>query len=98
MNRTDLDTFRIDIQFLKESLSKLLADEEYLTVDEAAQFLKVSYHMMYDKRFQAKMPHIKVGRLLRFRKSDLIAYLESGRREPVVKSAKLKTKHLKIAK
>ena len=61
MNRADLDAFRIDIQFLKESLSKLLAEEEYLTVDEAAQFLKVSYHMMYDKRFQTKIPHIEVN-------------------------------------
>lgn len=57
---------------------KVNYNEEYLTIDEAAAFLKVRHSYLYEPKNRANIPYIKKGNLLRFRKSDLIKYLESG--------------------
>ena len=70
MNRADLDAFRIDIQFLKESLSKLLAEEEYLTVDEAAKILHRSTRFITYEVQAGRLKAIKYrdkSRRLRYR-------------------------------
>jgi excisionase family DNA binding protein len=54
-----------------------------LTVHEVAQFLKVPVSWVYDRtrrRGRERLPYIKVGKYLRFRLSDLEAYLETLRR------------------
>lgn len=77
---------RYEIEKLSKILSELVEYDEYLTVDEAADFLKVRRSFFYKKEIQEKIPHIKIGNLLRYKKSDLIKYLESGykKTEPIV--------------
>ena len=64
-----------DIRKLTTQL--LFNDEEYLTVEEAASFMKFKISFFYKSIASTEIPHIKIGNQLRFRKSDLIKYLES---------------------
>ena len=54
-----------------------------LTVHDVAGFLRVPPSWVYERtrrRGRDRMPHVKVGKYLRFRPSDLEAYLETLRR------------------
>lgn len=54
-----------------------------LTVHEVAQFLKVPMSWVYERtrrRGTERLPHVKVGKYLRFRLGDLEEYLEMLRR------------------
>ena len=58
-------------------------DDELLTVEEVAQLLKVPTSWVYERcraSAQDPLPHIKLGKYLRFRNSDLLLYLEKLRR------------------
>ena len=72
----------LELEKLNATLSKFLEHEEYLTVYETAEFLKVRFSFFYKKEIQSVIPHIKIGKLLRYKKSDLIKYLESGLKNP----------------
>jgi len=50
--------------------------KEILNTEEAASFLGIKKTTLYDWVNQKKIPHMKVGRLLKFRKSDLEKWLE----------------------
>src|SRR5579884_585466 len=51
-------------------------EEELLTLDEAVQFLGTSKPTLYRWLAQGEVRGLKVGKQWRFRKSDLVAYLE----------------------
>src|SRR5262249_47319763 len=53
-------------------------DEELLTLDEAVQFLGTSRPTLSRVLGQGELKGLKVGRQWRFRKADLIAYMERG--------------------
>ena len=53
--------------------------EHLLTPEEAAEILRVELSWVYQhtrRRSQDRIPFLKVGRYLRFREQDLIAYIE----------------------
>ncbi len=52
--------------------------EEFLTLDETVQFLGTSKATLYRWLGQGDLKGMKVGRQWRFRKADLIAYMERG--------------------
>jgi excisionase family DNA binding protein len=61
----------------------LSAAEPLLTVHEVAEFLRVPPSWVYERtrrRGTDRLPHVKVGKYLRFRLSDLETYLETLRR------------------
>src|SRR5579883_205402 len=58
--------------------------EELLTLDEAVQFLGTSKPTLYRLLSQGDLKGLKVGRQWRFRRSDLVAYME---RSPVALAA-----------
>jgi excisionase family DNA binding protein len=54
-----------------------------LTVHEVAEFLRVPASWVYERtrrRGKDRLPHVKVGKYLRFRLSDLQSYIEALRR------------------
>jgi len=58
------------------------AIEHLLTPEEAAEILRVKLSWLYQhtrRRTQDRIPFVKIGRYLRFREQDLVAYIE-GRR------------------
>ena len=57
--------------------------EEFLTVQEAAEFLKVSLVSIHNWKREKNLPFYRLGRSVRFKKKDLIAFAEvkkKGRR------------------
>lgn len=58
--------------------SQTANSEEYLTISEAANFLKISKSRLYKATSKREIKHIKNGKVLRFRRSDLVAWLETA--------------------
>ena len=61
-------------------MDKTLAIEHLLTPEEAAEILRVKVSWLYQhtrRRTQDRIPFVKIGRYLRFREQDLMAYIES---------------------
>jgi len=58
--------------------------EGFITAQEAAEFLGYSIQTIYNKVNLGEIPHYKRGRTLRFRRSELDAWL---RGEPVIPAA-----------
>ena len=58
-------------------------EDDLLTAAEVAQFLRVPLSWVYERcRVGAidPLPHLKLGKYLRFRKADLLAYMNCLRR------------------
>ncbi len=56
------------------------ADEDALCMpSEAAEYLHVTERWIRRAIAERRIPYVKVGRLVRFRKSDLDAYIEAQR-------------------
>ncbi len=56
---------------------------ELLTVEEVAELLKVPQSWVYErsrKRANERLPHIKLGKYLRFYRKDVLNYMEGLRR------------------
>lgn len=50
-------------------------DDILMTIQEVAKYLKISVHTVYKMVEQDRMPATKLGRQLRFRKSDVYKWL-----------------------
>lgn len=76
---------RQEIQELKELLKMKVAPEsnnEYMDTKSASEFLKTTPVALRQRIYKGEdIPHMKKERLLYFKKSDLIAYLEADRVE-----------------
>jgi len=57
-----------------------------MTVRDAAKFLAVSVSTVYGWAWQRKLPFVKVGRALRFDRTDLEDFVRTNRVEPREKS------------
>jgi predicted DNA-binding transcriptional regulator AlpA len=54
-------------------------NEELMMVGDVAQFLQVKNSWIYGRtrrRGKARLPHIKLGKYLRFRKAEILRWLE----------------------
>jgi len=58
------------------------AANELLTVEEVADFLRVKPSTVYEWAKQGKIPASKVGRLWRFSKQDIEAWVRNGGAQP----------------
>jgi excisionase family DNA binding protein len=77
---------------IRESFSALREGEEVvptvitidpqplLTVDEAVHYLRISKNTLYGYTSKGRIPHIKQGKRLLFRKSQLDAWLNAKQR------------------
>lgn len=55
-------------------------EHDVLTAEEAAAYLRVSLKTLYRLAAAGKVPGQKVGRSWRFRRADLISFLQSRSR------------------
>jgi|SRR5690554_686993 len=55
-------------------------EDELLTADEASEMLKVSRTVLWRWDVKGFLPAVKVGRFVRYRKSDILELLEGGRK------------------
>ena len=65
----------------RQSAPRLLEDgESLLTVHEVAKILKVPVSWVYERtrrRGTERLPHMKIGKYLRFRKEDVLGWLDA---------------------
>ena len=59
-----------------------MTDETFLTTEEVLEYLQVNLRTVYRLVKAGKLPAVRVGRQWRFRRSDIDAWLESGRVRP----------------
>ena len=53
-----------------------------LTPEQVAEMLQIKLSTLYSWTHQRKIPHLKVGRLVRFSQSDLEKWLQTKHRVP----------------
>lgn len=58
--------------------NRIVDDEKLLTKQEIADFLNVSIKMIDRKVMMNEIPHLKVGRLVRFSKAVVLAWAEEN--------------------
>ncbi len=51
----------------------------YLTVNEASRYLGIKISTLYAMVERKEIPHYRVGRLIKFKKADLDAFMEEYR-------------------
>lgn len=57
--------------------------KDILTIEEVADFLRMKKSSLYAKVEARQIPCLHIGRLLRFRRSDIEVWLEELKAEPV---------------
>jgi len=67
---------------MKDPLAEHECEQDLLDKAEAAQYLKTTERHMESLAKARKIGHSKVGRFLRFTKSDLDLYLTSTHQDP----------------
>ncbi|MBI4553519.1 MAG: helix-turn-helix domain-containing protein [Candidatus Latescibacteria bacterium] len=65
------------------NLDRRLPLDEFLTIDDVCAWLKLKRHYLYKLTSQQRIPHVKIGRHVRFRRTDLEAWLADQRTEAV---------------
>jgi excisionase family DNA binding protein len=79
-------------QKLKDFLSGIVSEKaivsglitkqkELLSTEETAEFLGISKNTLYEWIVQKRIPHIKVGRLVKFKRDDLDEWLKKRKKE-----------------
>ncbi len=67
-----------------EALREALPTAEYLTTIQAAAYLGLSRQYLEIARHKGEgMPFVKLSRCVRYKRSDLDAYMAARRRQPV---------------
>jgi excisionase family DNA binding protein len=53
-------------------------ENTYMKIKEASEFLRTSTSSIYKMTMNSTIPHYKIGRGLRFKKEELIQFVENG--------------------
>lgn len=56
--------------------------DRLLTVQQVAELLQVKLSTIYKWTHEGSIPHLKLGRLVRFREDDILEWLRDKDREP----------------
>jgi len=56
-----------------------MMSNELFTTDEAAGYLRTTNSHIHYLRTSGRLPHIRVGKFVRFTKADIDAYIEAQR-------------------
>lgn len=65
----------------KKKLKELSPITEPMTLEEAAEFLRLTPLALYKKAYRREIPSIKKKKFIRFDKQQLIDWLAEGQRE-----------------
>ena len=89
-----IDSVNLCLRYNKTSTELQQKEEELLTIKEAANFLKYSVPSIYRLVSENKIPHFKKGSKLLFKKDELTAWLNEGRRKTVTEISNDAERHL----
>ena len=65
---------------LQKSTDKKTEEDELLLADEAGKLLKKSSGAVYRMAQRGELPHLKMGRSIRFKKSKILEFIEGSER------------------
>lgn len=77
-----------DIEITDDQLLKLLdrvADmlsSTWMTSDQVCDWLQIRRDYLYHLVAEDRIPHVKIGRLLRFKRAELVQWVETFRTKP----------------
>ena len=58
--------------------------KEILNIDELSEYLRIKKSSLYSKVEKKEIPYYKIGHLVRFKKSDIDAWMEGSKVETLV--------------
>ncbi|MEZ7500811.1 helix-turn-helix domain-containing protein [Flavobacterium sp. Arc3] len=70
-----IDNIMLLLQLAKPDVKQ----SDLLTIQEAASFLNLSKHTLYNKANKNELPYMKKGKRLYFSRAELMAYIKSGK-------------------
>lgn len=77
---SNIENLLLDIKHPPASKVLDESKENFLTITEAASFLKISVNTIYSKVSRKELPSMKKNGRLYFSNLDLVNYLKSGRK------------------
>lgn len=82
---TSIESLLLDIkrQRADNTIGKKTDEDEILTVRQASELLNLAIPTIYALTSNRTLPHSKRGKKLYFNKSELIAWVKSGKRKTV---------------
>ena len=72
-----------NITMLLQLTNPDVKQSDLLTIQEAASFLNLSKHTLYNKANKNELPYMKKGKRLYFSRAELMAYIKSGKRSSI---------------
>ena len=76
---SDLNDKIDSIMLLLQSAKPDVKQSDLLTIQEAASFLDLSKHTLYNKVNKNELPYMKKGKRLYFSRAELMTYIKSGK-------------------
>ena len=70
-----------------------MADDQLLSVKELAAYLQVDVSSIYLWSQRGQIPAMKVGKMWRYRRSEIDAWLESRRSQPTEREKSIRGTH-----
>lgn len=61
---------------MNEQPSGLQSEDKLMTDRETADFLRIKPRQLFDWRMKGLIPFVKIGKALRYRKSDILAAVD----------------------
>ncbi len=82
---TSIESMLLDIkqQRTDNTISKKVDEDEVLNVKQASELLDLAVPTIYSLTSNRILPHSKRGKKLYFSKSELVAWVQSGKRKTV---------------
>ena len=62
----------------------MIGDDHLLTAVEVADLLQVKVSWVREATREGRLPHIALGRYRRYRRAEILAFIEDQRRGPLV--------------
>lgn len=83
VSKADLIAFANTLS-LNQSSNRITDENELLTIDEAANFLKLARQTVYGLTSKRAIPFFKRNKRLYFKKTELLKWIEEGRKKTQV--------------
>lgn len=78
---SNIENLLLDLKNQNKEVEPTKQPEQFLTIQEAAEFLRLTVPTVYIKVHKGELPVMKRGKRLYFSQSELMDYLKAGRKK-----------------
>jgi len=78
---SSIENLLLDLKHQPAKVDAKEQHEQFLTIQEAAEFLHLTVPTMYSKVSKGELPYMKRGKRLYFSRTQLMEYLKEGRKK-----------------